>query len=139
MNTTGNQNTTGNAATATKLQTARKIAGVAFDGSADITLTAANLNAYTKTEVANLLSSYASRSSLTGYSGNLDIVAETLVVKSGGSGGFAIWDIGTTTSGANMYIDSNPVSIQFGVQRLQGAIKRILKHYKIDMLMNFCH
>ncbi|EPD1107225.1 tail fiber protein, partial [Escherichia coli] len=85
VNTTGNQNTTGNAATATKLQTARKIAGVAFDGSADITLTAANLNAYTKTEVANLLSSYASRSSLTGYSGNLDIVAETLVVKSGGS------------------------------------------------------
>ncbi|HFU0240584.1 TPA: tail fiber protein, partial [Escherichia coli] len=108
VNTTGNQNTTGNAATATKLQTARKIAGVAFDGSADITLTAANLNAYTKTEVANLLSSYASRSSLTGYSGNLDIVAETLVVKSGGSGGFAIWDIGTTTSGANMYIDPNP-------------------------------
>lgn len=55
VNTTGNQNTTGNAATATKLQTARKIAGVAFDGSADITLTAANLNAYTKTEVTNLL------------------------------------------------------------------------------------
>ncbi len=108
VNTTGNQNTTGNAATATKLQTARKIAGVAFDGSADITLTAANLNAYTKTEVTNLLSSYASRSSLTGYSGNLDIIAETLVVKSGGSGGFAIWDIGTTTSGANMYIDPNP-------------------------------
>ena len=108
VNTTGNQNTTGNAATATKLQTARKIAGVAFDGSADITLTAANLNAYTKTEVTNLLSSYASRSSLTGYSGNLDIIAETLVVKSGGSGGFAIWDIGTTTSGANMYINPNP-------------------------------
>ncbi|HHI2795795.1 TPA: tail fiber domain-containing protein [Escherichia coli] len=108
VNTTGNQNTTGNAATATKLQTARKIAGVAFDGSADITLTAANLNAYTKTELTNLLSSYASRSSLTGYSGNLDIIAETLVVKSGGSGGFAIWDIGTTTSGANMYIDPNP-------------------------------
>ncbi|HAY0339374.1 TPA: chaperone of endosialidase [Escherichia coli] len=108
VNADGNQNTTGNAATATKLQTARKIAGVAFDGSADITLTAANLNAYTKTEVTNLLSSYASRSSLTGYSGNLDIIAETLVVKSGGSGGFAIWDIGTTTSGANMYIDPNP-------------------------------
>lgn len=108
VNADGNQNTTGNAATATKLQTARKIAGVAFDGSADITLTAANVNAYTKTEVANLLSSYASRSSLTGYSGNLDIIAETLVVKSGGSGGFAIWDIGTTTSGANMYIDPNP-------------------------------
>ncbi|HAY4033482.1 TPA: chaperone of endosialidase [Escherichia coli] len=110
LNVTGgvNGSLNGNASTATKLQTARNINGVAFDGSADITLTAANLNAYTKTEVANLLSSYASRSSLTGYSGNLDIVAETLVVKSGGSGGFAIWDIGTTTSGANMYIDPNP-------------------------------
>ena len=64
VNTTGNQNTTGNAATATKLQTARKIAGVAFDGSADITLTAANLNAYTKTEVTNLLSSYVKCSAL---------------------------------------------------------------------------
>ncbi|MCG3851553.1 tail fiber protein [Escherichia coli] len=64
VNATGNQNTTGNAATATKLQTARKIAGVAFDGSADITLTAANLNAYTKTEVTNLLSSYVKSSSL---------------------------------------------------------------------------
>ncbi|MBF8852525.1 phage tail protein [Escherichia coli] len=64
VNTTGNQNTTGNAATATKLQTARKIAGVAFDGSADITLTAANVNAYTKTEVTNLLSSYVKSSAL---------------------------------------------------------------------------
>ncbi|EHN7268073.1 tail fiber protein [Escherichia coli] len=64
VNTTGNQNTTGNAATATKLQTARKIAGVAFDGSADITLTASNLNAYTKTEVTNLLSSYVKSSAL---------------------------------------------------------------------------
>ncbi|HBP3894683.1 TPA: tail fiber protein [Escherichia coli] len=64
VNADGNQNTTGNAATATKLQTARKIAGVAFDGSADITLTAANLNAYTKTEVTNLLSSYVKSSAL---------------------------------------------------------------------------
>lgn len=35
---TFNQNTTGNAATATKLATARNINGVAFDGSADITI-----------------------------------------------------------------------------------------------------
>jgi hypothetical protein len=33
-----NQNTTGNAGTATKLQTARTISGVAFDGSANITV-----------------------------------------------------------------------------------------------------
>lgn len=35
----------GNAATATKLQTARKIAGVNFDGSSDISISPANINA----------------------------------------------------------------------------------------------
>ena len=38
---TWNQNTTGNAATSTKLAAPRNINGVAFDGSADITITAA--------------------------------------------------------------------------------------------------
>ena len=64
VNAVGNQDTTGNAASATKLQTAREIAGVKFDGTADITLTAANVNAYTKTEVINLLSSYVKNSAL---------------------------------------------------------------------------
>ncbi|MEF5799752.1 tail fiber protein [Escherichia coli] len=53
VNATGNQNTTGNAATATKLQTARTINGVKFDGSADITLTPANLDVYSKSEIDN--------------------------------------------------------------------------------------
>ncbi|MDO2490932.1 hypothetical protein Q2U86_26065 [Escherichia coli] len=43
VNTTGNQNTTGNAASATKLQTARTINGVSFDGSANISLSPANI------------------------------------------------------------------------------------------------
>lgn len=43
VNTTGNQNTTGNAATATKLQTARTINGVSFDGTANISLSPANI------------------------------------------------------------------------------------------------
>ncbi|HGV4260008.1 TPA: glycine-rich domain-containing protein [Escherichia coli] len=45
LNVTGgiNGSLNGNAATATKLQTARTINGVKFDGSANITLTAANL------------------------------------------------------------------------------------------------
>ncbi len=64
VNAAGNQDTTGNAASATKLQTAREIAGVKFDGTADITLTAANVNAYTKTEVINLLRSYVKNSAL---------------------------------------------------------------------------
>lgn len=48
LNVTGgvNGSLNGNASTATKLQTARKISGVSFDGSADITLTAANVSAF---------------------------------------------------------------------------------------------
>ncbi|ELN6504895.1 tail fiber protein, partial [Escherichia coli] len=41
VNAKGDQDTSGNAATATKLQTACTINGVSFDGSTDITLTAA--------------------------------------------------------------------------------------------------
>ncbi|BCV05652.1 MAG: hypothetical protein CM15mV113_030 [Caudoviricetes sp.] len=44
MNTSGNQDTSGNAATATALATARTIAGVSFDGTANISL---NNNAIT--------------------------------------------------------------------------------------------
>ncbi|WP_244599854.1 phage tail protein [Escherichia coli] len=48
LNVTGgiNGSLNGNASTATKLQTARKISGVSFDGSADITLTAENVSAF---------------------------------------------------------------------------------------------
>lgn len=42
VNAKGDQDTSGNAATATKLQTACTINGVSFDGSTDITLTAAH-------------------------------------------------------------------------------------------------
>jgi hypothetical protein len=50
LNVTGgvNGSLNGNASTATKLQTARKISGVSFDGSADITLTAANVSAFAR-------------------------------------------------------------------------------------------
>ncbi|HHW0007178.1 TPA: pyocin knob domain-containing protein, partial [Escherichia coli] len=53
VNIAGNQNTSGNAATATKLQTARTINGVKFDGSADITLTPANLDVTSLTFMKN--------------------------------------------------------------------------------------
>ncbi len=54
------------------------------------------------------LSDFVTENQLTGYNNNLDIIANTLVVKNGSNGGFAVWDISTTTSGANMYI--SPVS-----------------------------
>ncbi|WP_334470859.1 gp53-like domain-containing protein [Arsenophonus sp. PmNCSU2021_1] len=51
FNTLISGNLDGNAASATRLQTARKIAGVAFNGSADISIPAGNVGAYTKVEV----------------------------------------------------------------------------------------
>ncbi len=59
LNVTGgiNGSLNGNASTATKLQTARKISGVAFDGSSDITLKASHVGAFalgqTGSRVAN--------------------------------------------------------------------------------------
>ncbi len=43
----------GNAATATKLKTARKIAGVGFDGSGDISISAKNVNAFALRQTGN--------------------------------------------------------------------------------------
>ncbi|WP_258124750.1 phage tail protein [Escherichia coli] len=43
----------GNAATATKLKTARKIAGVVFDGSSDISISAKNVNAFALRQTGN--------------------------------------------------------------------------------------
>lgn len=46
-------NLTGNAATATKLKTARKINGISFDGSKDITLTPSDINVNSTTFIKN--------------------------------------------------------------------------------------
>ncbi|HAO7501141.1 tail fiber protein [Escherichia coli] len=43
----------GNAATSTKLKTARKIAGVGFDGSSDISISAKNVNAFALRQTGN--------------------------------------------------------------------------------------
>ncbi|HCS1915067.1 TPA: phage tail protein, partial [Shigella boydii] len=43
----------GNAATVTKLKTARKIAGVGFDGSSDISISAKNVNAFALRQTGN--------------------------------------------------------------------------------------
>ncbi|WP_171961301.1 tail fiber protein [Escherichia coli] len=48
VNAKGDQDTSGNAATATKLQTECTINGVSFDGSTDITLTAAHVAAFAR-------------------------------------------------------------------------------------------
>ncbi|EIH3548344.1 tail fiber protein, partial [Escherichia coli] len=48
VNAKGDQDTSGNAAAATKLQTACTINGVSFDGSTDITLTAAHVAAFAR-------------------------------------------------------------------------------------------
>lgn len=63
---TGNAPT---ATTATKLATARTIAGVSFDGTANIAIPAGNVGAYTKTEVDTALTEgLAKKTNTTGYS-----------------------------------------------------------------------
>jgi hypothetical protein len=78
--------TTGNAATATTLQTARNINGVSFNGSADITVTAAagTLSGSTLASgvTASSLTSVGTLSSL-GVSGNLTVDTNTLFVDAG--------------------------------------------------------
>ena len=75
--------TTGNAATATTLQTARNINGVSFNGSADITVTAAagTLSGSTLASgvTASSLTSVGTLTSL-GVSGNLTVDTNTLFV-----------------------------------------------------------
>jgi hypothetical protein len=83
VNTAGNQNTTGNAATATtattsgsttgnaatatSLQTARNIAGVSFDGTADISIASTNLTSVTSdASEINLLNGMTGRTATAG-------------------------------------------------------------------------
>ena len=67
-----NQDTTGNAATATALETARTINGTSFDGSANITVTAA-----AGTLTGNTLSSDVTASSLTSVGNSLQIAGSS--------------------------------------------------------------
>ena len=77
QNTTGNAatattatssgSTTGNAATATSLQTARNIAGVSFDGTADISIASTNLTSVTSdASEINLLNGMTGRTATAG-------------------------------------------------------------------------
>jgi predicted RecA/RadA family phage recombinase len=75
-NITGSSgSTTGNAATATKLQTARTISGVAFDGSADITLTTTGI-----TEGTNLYYTNARARAAISATGDLSYNSTTGVI-----------------------------------------------------------
>ena len=67
-----NQDTTGNASTATALETARTINGTSFDGSANITVTAA-----AGTLTGNTLSSDVTASSLTSVGNSLQIAGSS--------------------------------------------------------------
>jgi len=78
-----NQNTTGNAATATKLAATKNINGVAFDGSADITI-AANASTLTGTSLASTVTSSSLSSVGTITSGVWS--GTTIAVAKGGTG-----------------------------------------------------
>ena len=89
-----NQNTTGNAATATKLAATKNINGVAFDGSADITIASTIANAVT------FNSSGLGGTSPTSFDGSL---AKTISYNTIGAspliGSSSLTTVGTITSG----------------------------------------
>ena len=108
-----NQNTTGTAATASALQTARNINGVSFNGTADITVTAA-ANTLTGTTLASgvtasSLTSVGTLGSLT-VSGNATFDTNTLYVSSANDR----VGIGTVSPSSKLHIDGNFLRIDQG-------------------------
>jgi Major tropism determinant N-terminal domain len=92
---------TGNASTATKLQTARNINGVAFDGSADITITSTNPNALT---IGTGLSG-------TSYNGSSAVtIANTGVLSVNGSNG-AITNVALTTGTLGQFASTTSLQL----------------------------
>ncbi|MCF8405466.1 MAG: hypothetical protein K9H58_16090, partial [Bacteroidales bacterium] len=122
-----NQNTSGNAATATALETARDINGVAFDGTADITVTAAagtlTGNTLNATVVNSSLTSVGTLTDLTvtnaiagSVTGTAANVTGTVAIANGGTGATtqqAAIDAlaGSTTSGQFLRGDGTNVSM----------------------------
>ncbi len=97
-----NQNTTGNAASATKLATARTINGIAFDGTANITIpTAGSGSTDAATLTGNTLASGITGSSLTSVGTITTGVwnASTIPLSNGGTGA-------TTAAGARTALDA---------------------------------
>ena len=103
----------GNASTATKLATARNINGVAFDGTADITITAA-----AGTLTGNTLASGVTASSLTSV-GTLTSLAVSGAITEGGSNVVRQTDIGSAPNeiplnqylGSMAYQDASAINV----------------------------
>lgn len=111
--------TTGNAATATKLQTARTINGVAFDGSANITITAATPATLTR-------GSYLTGSNFNGSAATTWAVDATSantaskVVARDASGNFSA---GTITAALNGNASTATVATKLGTATVGGTVK----------------
>ena len=93
-----NQSTSGNAATATKLTTSRSINGVAFNGTADITIAAA---ANAETLAGNNINTTITGSSLTsvGILNNATINGKVIVGASSAASASAVLEASSTTQG----------------------------------------
>lgn len=93
-----NQSTSGNAATATKLTTSRSINGVAFNGTADITIAAA---ANAETLAGNNINATITGSSLTsvGILNNATINGKVIVGASSAASASAVLEASSTTQG----------------------------------------
>ena len=104
-----NANTTGNAATATALQTARTINGVSFDGTANITVTAA-----AGTLTGSTLASGVTASSLTSL-GTLSALNLSGVITG------TLTGLGTTTSNGLALLNSTAAAA--GAQQVSPALE----------------
>ena len=101
-------NITGNAATATKLANARNINGIAFDGSADITLPAVNASNLSGTTLNSTIVS----SSLTSVGTLSSLTVTGLITANGGLSGDHNGTVGATTpnTGAFTTITSSSIT-----------------------------
>lgn len=112
-----NQNTTGNAATATKLATPRNINGVAFDGTSNITITAA-ADAHTLDSHSNVAISGNTAGELLKWNGTSWI--NNTLVEAGITDDQTATEVAVTTTAD---ITSN--NVQAALEELQGDINTI--------------
>ena len=110
-------NVTGNASTATKLQTARKINGVSFDGSSDITLSPLSLPINGNTiavNVGNQTSNYIT----VPYATNANLAAKATILETARKiNGVSFNGSADITIAPSMYIFDKTIGIEVGNQQ----------------------
>ncbi|WP_334471510.1 tail fiber protein [Arsenophonus sp. PmNCSU2021_1] len=104
-----------NAASATRLQTARKIAGVAFNGSTDISIPASNVGAYTKAEVDSRINAKGAK--------NTAHLATNGWWKCGDTGFIRQWGVTPPLNAGQIYTVSLPCPVPHAIFSANATVK----------------